>query len=42
MLTAYGPVKNTKLKPTYNVVIVNAGGQASWPYSLPTQSQEPR
>ena len=26
MLTAYGPVKNTNLKPTYNVVIVGAGG----------------
>ena len=26
MLTAYGPVKNTNLKPTYNVVIVDAGG----------------
>jgi hypothetical protein len=23
-----GPVKNTNLKPTYNVVIVDAGGQA--------------
>jgi hypothetical protein len=28
MLTAYGAVKNTNLKPTYNVVIVDAGGQA--------------
>jgi len=42
MLAAYGPVKNTNLKPNYNVVIVDAGGQASWPYSLPKQSQEPR
>jgi D-arabinose 1-dehydrogenase-like Zn-dependent alcohol dehydrogenase len=25
MLTAYGPVKNTNLKPTDNVVIVGAG-----------------
>ncbi|MGB6628542.1 MAG: hypothetical protein WBE61_10440 [Nitrososphaeraceae archaeon] len=26
MLTAYGPVKNTNLKPIDNVVIVGAGG----------------
>ncbi|MGB8032722.1 MAG: hypothetical protein WCF03_02730 [Nitrososphaeraceae archaeon] len=26
MLTAYGQVKNTNLKPTYDVVIVDAGG----------------
>jgi alcohol dehydrogenase, propanol-preferring len=26
MLTSYGPVKNTNLKPIDNVVIVGAGG----------------